>query len=943
MADAPHPESPAAPTTAVSAAPVAAGTSAASRAKALLEAGRTRILAAHRAGAGGQEVVRAFSQLTDEVLVGLCQDLWFEVAGLEPDGYPRMALVATGGYGRRELAPRSDVDLLALLPDDGDPGREIADEVASRLHRALWDAGLEAGFAARTLEQCLQAARADQTVRTALLDSRLVCGDLALFKALERSALRELEARRVEEFIDAKLQEFRERRARYGGSVWLLEPHLKQGKGGLRDLQGALWIARARHKVAGLGEAGERGLIPGRELHTLRAARDLLWRLRNELHVITGRRDDRLTFDNQRKLAASLGYQDTETELGVERLMRETYTALQEVARASDALIDRCAVEDAPKQSAAAGLGLGAALSAGLGLVRRRPPQAKPIDGAFKLWNGRVTVADKDVFARRPADLVRIFAVAETYDAPIYSYARDLLLSELHRLGEQLAADREAHFELWQLLTRDGSEGAQLVPMHELGVLGAVVPELGRLRARAQHSLYHVYTVDTHTVFAVQRLCRLRANGLEDVEPELTRIVRALQRPLPLMLGLLFHDLGKGLGGDHSRRGAEMAFAYALRSGLDPNDAADMRWLVSEHLTMSLISQRRDLEDPELIAEFARSCGTVERLEMMYLLTYADMASVSAENWNAWKAGLLRTLYERARVALLTHDAEAPSHEKVLEARREHLAAQLAPRLQPQGEPPLPGRPRSPGAPQRGGPVQLAHEFVNAAPERYLATVRPDDAARHLELWLQARRSGFASELRRPASGEAELTLLAPDRPGLLALFAAALAASGIDVLAAEAHTLAGGVALDRFVVREPGGGAPAQGRWENAKADLLKLLSGADDPGKLVNRKLRRAAFGSAQPAVRTKLRTDNVSSRGFTVLDVMAQDRPGLLFAIAEALREAGVSIGLARVATEGNRATDAFYLSDERAGGGKLTSDARMAEVERAVQEAIDRLPV
>jgi [protein-PII] uridylyltransferase len=368
-----------------------------------------------------------------------------------------------------------------------------------------------------------------------------------------------------------------------------------------------------------------------------------------------------------------------------------------------------------------------------------------------------------------------------------------------------------------------------------------------------------------------------------------------------------------------------------------------MRWLVSEHLTMSLISQRRDLEDPELIAEFARSCGTVERLEMMYLLTYADMASVSAENWNAWKAGLLRTLYERARVALLSHDAEAPSHEKVLEARREHLAAQLAPRLQAQSDPPLPGRPRSPGAPQPGGPLQLAHEFVHSAPERYLATVRPDDAARHLELWLQARRSGFASELRRPASGEAELTLLAPDRPGLLALFSAALAASGIDVLAAEAHTLAGGIALDRFVVREPGGGAPAQGRWENAKADLLKLLSGADEPGKLVQRKLRRAAFGSAQPAVRTKIRTDNVSSRGFTVLDVMAQDRPGLLFAIAEALRQAGVSIGLARVATEGNRATDAFYLSDERAGGGKLTTDARMSEVERAVQEAIDRLPV
>ena len=910
------------------------------RARKLLDEGRARILERHRAGAGGQEIVRAFSQLMDEVLLGLCHDLSREVVGEGPA--PGVALVATGGYGRRELAPRSDVDLLALLPDEGTPGRKEAEEVAERLHRALWDAGLEAGFAARTLEQTMQAARDDHTIRTALLDCRMVCGDQPLFKRLERATVTDLEARRVEEFIEDKLEEFRERRKRYGGSIWLLEPHLKQGKGGLRDLQCALWIARARHKVAGLGEAGERGLIPARELQNVRAARDLLWRLRNELHIVTGRRDDRLTFDNQRKLASALDYQDTEHELGVERLMREAYTALQEIARASDALIDRCAVEDAPKPSPVSS-GLGAAISAGLGMIRRRPPQAKPLDASFKLWQGRLTVADNDVFERRPAELVRLFSVAESYGAPIYSYARDLLVQELHRLGPSLAGDREAHFELWQLLTRDGSEGAQLLAMHELGVLGALFPELDRLRARAQHSLYHVYTVDTHTVFALQRLCRLRSGVLEDQEPDLTRIARAHPRPLALMLGLLFHDLGKGLGGDHSQKGAELVDAYAARSGLEPTDTADVKWLVLEHLTMSLISQRRDLEDADLIAEFARSCATVERLEMMYLLTYADMSSVSPENWNAWKAGLLRTLFEKARAALLVQGVDAPSHEKVMEARRDHLAAQLAPRLTLLSDPPGLSRPRSPGAPPPSNPATLADEFVHAAPERYLATVRPGDAARHLELWLQARRSGFAAELRRPSTGESELTLLAPDRPGLLALFAAALAAAGIDILAAEAHTLAGGIALDRFVVREPGGGAPAQGRWETARADLLRLLSGADDPAKLVQRRLRRAAFGSAQPLVPTKVRTDNLSSRSFTVLDVLAQDRPGLLFAIAEALHLAGASIGLARVATEGNRATDAFYLSDLRAGGGKLQDAARRADVETAVKDAIATLPV
>src|SRR6266849_2366888 len=792
-------------------------------ARARLEAGRAEILERHRAGAGGQEVVRSISALTDDVVQAMFAGISGELQGAAP---PRVALIATGGYGRRELSPRSDVDLLALLPgeDASAAERKQADAAAERLHRALWDAGLEAGFAARTLGQTLKLAREDHTARTALLDCRLVCGEPSLFKDLERTMVTELEARKVEEFIQEKLEELQVRRKRYGGSVWLLEPHLKQGKGGLRDLQAALWIARVRHKVAGLGEAGERGLLPAREVKEARAARDLLWRLRNELHYATGRRDDR------------------------------------------------------------------------------------------------------EVFARRPADLMRIFAVAETYGAQVYSYARNLLVQELQRLGPGLAADRDAHFEFWQILMREGSEGQALAPIHELGLLGALFPEVGRLRARAQHSLYHVYTVDTHTVFALQRLMRLRAGGLADVEPELTRIARAQQRPLALMLGLLFHDLGKGLGPDHSARGAELVRAYAQRISLDPGDAADVEWLVLAHLKMSHLSQRRDLEDMALIESFARELRTVERLEMLYLLTYADMASVSAENWTEWKARLLRLLYEKAHATLLAEELDQPAHAESLELRRERLARAIEPLLdEPSARKAVP-------------------EFTRALPERYAAIVRPADAARHLKLWLLARRSGSAAELRQPESGEAELTLVAPDRPGLLALFSAALAANGIDILAAEVNSLEDGIALDRFIVREPGGGAPAQGRWEAAHADLLRLLSGAEDPHRLVQRRLRRASWAaSAAPAVETKVRVDNVSSADCTILDVFTQDRPGLLHAIADALHRAGASIEVARIATEGNRATDAFYLREAagRAGARKIGSDDRLRELQAAVAAAIAEL--
>jgi len=895
--------------------PAAKGSSAAVvQARQQLEEGRALIRARHDGGAGGQEIVRAISQLTDQVITGLFEAIAREVPGPKGDAPQALALVATGGYGRNELAPRSDVDLLALLPAPSAPadGRARAEQIAERLHRALWDAGLEAGFAARTLDQSLALAREDHTARTALLDCRLVCADPALFKALERAAVTELETRKVEEFIGDKLEEYRERRKRYGGSVWLLEPHLKQGKGGLRDVQGALWIARARHKVAGLGEAGERGLLPAREVQALRAARDLLWRLRNQLHYVTGRRDDRLTFDNQRRLATDLGYRDLPGgELGVEQLMRNAYLALQEIARAADALIDRCAVEDAPRASGF--------------LALRRAPVAKPIDASFKLWNGRVTVTNREVFARRPADLVRIFSVCEAYGAPLYSYARDLLVQELQRLAPGLATDREAHLEAWQLLIREGSLGEALLPLHELGVLGALFPELGRLRAQVQHSLYHVYTVDTHTVFALQRLARLRAGALLEEEPALTAVARAHGRPLVLMLGLLFHDLGKGLGPDHSARGAELVQAYAQRIVLDPADAADISWLVAVHLKMSHISQRRDLEDHELIAAFAREAGSVDRLEMLYLLTYADMASVSLENWTRWKANLLSQLYERTHAVLLSEGLGEPGHS--LEARRERLVSALEPLL---------------------GPVEatLAPEFVHAAPERYLTAIRPADAARHLKLWMQARKTGLAAELRRPPAGEADLTLVANDRPGLLALFSAALSANGIDILGAEVNSLAGGVALDQFIVREPGGGAPSQTRWEAARADLLKLLSGAEDPHQLVQRRLRRASWAqSAAPSVETKIRIDDSSSADCTVLDVLTQDRPGLLHTIADALHRAGLSIDLARIATEGNRAIDSFYLreSGERLSGssGKVKDPQRRAAIVEAVQFAITSL--
>jgi [protein-PII] uridylyltransferase len=421
-------------------------------------------------------------------------------------------------------------------------------------------------------------------------------------------------------------------------------------------------------------------------------------------------------------------------------------------------------------------------------------------------------------------------------------------------------------------------------------------------------------------------MMRLRSGAFVDAEPELTRLARAQQRPLVLMLGLLFHDLGKGLGPDHSARGAELVRAYAQRIALDPADARDVEWLVLAHLRMSHISQRRDLEDASLIEAFGREVGTPERLEMLYLLTYADMSCVSAENWTPWKANLLRTLHDKTHATMVAEGLGAPEHARSMEERRRRLADSLAP--------------------LSGEQAALVAEFVQELPERYLTTATPESAARHLKLWASAQKMGFAGAMHRSAVGEADLTLLASDRPGLLALFTAALAANGIDILGAEVNSLASGIALDTFVVRESGGGAPSESRWEAARADLLRLLSGAEDPHRLVQKRLRRATWAnSAAPAVQTKVRVDDVSSNSMTILDVMTQDRPGLLHTIADALHRAGVSIEVARIATEGNRATDAFYLRDLRAqkpaDSGKITDAGRRTAVVAAVQTAIASL--
>jgi [protein-PII] uridylyltransferase len=849
-------------------------------ARAYLDSGREIIQAHHRSGASGRTTVRATSELMDRLLRGLYATL----VAQSPD-LPPVALAAVGGYGRRELAPRSDLDLLLLWEGRGEAPGPVA-RFAQGLLYVLWDLKLEIGWGARTPPECVRLAESDHTARTALVDSRPLVGSPQVYQRLEDAVLKDLVGRHAAQFIVDKAEELRGRRLKYGDTVFLLEPNIKQSEGGLRDLQTALWMARARFRAAGISDLLHRSVLPPGEVADLMAARDLMWRVRNELHYLTGRKEDRLTFDLQIQIAQALGYKDQGGTLAVERFMRHYYLAASAIKRAADALVARC--EESGR--------------------RRFWSRERKLDHEFKIWNGRLTIAGADLFAERPAAIVRFFATADREGLPLYSWARDRVAHELSRLDEKVAALPEVASTLRQMFVRPGTRGDFLLAMHELGVLGKVLPEFGQVTARAQHDLYHVYTVDIHSIFAVMRLYMLRNGELAEQAPAMTRLMQDLAHPLALVLGTLMHDAGKNGTPNHPARGAALMKLVGDRLQLSAEDTEDAQFLVREHLLMSHISQRRDLSDRSLIESFARQVGTLERLNMLYLLTYADMCSVAPNTWNDWRSRLLEQLYLRAAAAL---EGGAPS---IVPSAEETLRKAM-----------LSLRP--------GSEVEVG-AFLANIPERYKRAAGPRDAFRHLRLLRRSRGAPVAAVLVQRA-GYTDLTITAPDRPGLLAAFAGALAAHRIDIIHAEVFSTSDGRALDVFTVRGRTGGPIERERWRAARKDLKAILTGKLGVSELLKRRTTSVIPEKFVPRVGTHVAVDNKAATHATIIDVTAQDRIGFLHVIARAFFESGVEILLAKIETQGARAIDSFYV---RRQGKKIEDPETLARLEAALRAAI-----
>jgi [protein-PII] uridylyltransferase len=842
-------------------------------------------------GAGGHETARLLRKVADEAIGALYDFTATHVfRARNPTEGERFALVAVGGYGRGQMAPSSDIDLLFLRAYKETPWSESMTEFMLYM---LWDMSLKVGHASRTVDECIRLAREDHTVQTALLEARFLAGDRDLFDAFRARFAKDILNADPRPFVAAKLRERDERHTRAGASRYLVEPNIKEGKGGLRDLHTMFWILRRLYGAGSPTDFGAADIFTRDEISMAMRASDFFWRVRCHLHFLTGRAEERLTFDVQPELALRLGFGGRGEQAGVERFMRRYFLAARDVGVLTRVLVAKLEADRA--KIAPAGLSRFLPTS-----VRR---ERVDVEG-FHIEAGRLDV-ESGALDRDPANLLRVFQIADARDIDLHPDAIAAIARRLKRIGPALRADPAAKAAFLGVATSPNNPAAALRLMNETGVLGRFLPEFGRVVAQMQFNMYHHYTVDEHTLRAVDVIADIEHGRCASEHPLATSIFPKIVNRRALYLAMLLHDTGKGIG-DQQEEGEKTAIAACTRLGLPEEEVELVGWLVRHHLLMSDTAQKRDIGDPRTVATFAEEVGTLERLRLLLVLTVADIRAVGPGVWNGWKGQLLRDLYRLTEAAF--HGGrtdEIGVRERLAEQAREvreALVAQIAP---------------SP---------RLA-AWLETLDDAYWLSFDRDAHAWHARAVEESLDEEGVHVAARAvvARGVTELLVHAPDRPGLFAALAAALAAAGADVSDARVYTTRDGRAFDVFSILDaegqPYGAADAPG-LERLIARVEAAAEGAKQPapGKRALQR-RHAAF-----AIEPWARIDNDLSQDSTVIEVSGRDRPGLLAQLAAVLAGAGVSINSAHIGARGERVADVFYVTE--AGGGRILDPGRIA---------------
>jgi [protein-PII] uridylyltransferase len=851
---------------------------------------------------GGGLVCAANLALIEDELIKAMHD--FVVTYLyPPPGEDRDGLViaAVGGYGRGTLAPGSDIDLLFLIAEDGDVRSA---KVAEAVLYLLWDLRQKVGHSTRTVAECLHQAEQDMTVRTALLEARLILGKEKLFEDMRERFEREIVQKTTTEFVAAKLAERDARIARVGRSRYLVEPNVKEGKGGLRDLNTLFWIAKYVYRLRDAADLVEAGLFTRREYKLFCRSEEFLWRVRCHLHFQTGRAEEILSFDQQRLIAPKLGYVSRGGLVDVERFMKHYFLVAKDVG---DLTAVVCAALEEKQAKPEAVLDR---------FSDHARPHERQVPGTdFLIENGRVTIKNDDVFKRDPVNLVRLFWVADRNDVAIHPDAKRAAIASLKLIDAELRENAEANRLFLDILTSRNSPEIVLRLMNEAGVLGRFIPDFGRIVALMQFNMYHHYTVDEHLLRAIGYLSDVEANRHVEEHPLASTLMPTIEKRTALYLALFLHDIAKGRAQDHSVAGAEVARNLCRRFNLSAAEAETVAWLVADHLIMSDTAQRRDLGDRRTIETFAARVQTLERLKMLLVLTICDIQAVGPGVWNGWKGELLRTLYWETEVVL------AGGHSTIERTRRvAHAQEELRQALT-----------------DWSGDEFAAYAARHQQP--YWLKVDLSRKVRHAKL-LKLTGGSIAAPITDIATDAfravTELTVVAPDHPRLLSIIAGACAAAAANIVDAQIFTTADGLALDTiFVSRAFDRDEDEVRRADRIALGIERALRGEIRLGELV------AARGTTPRAradafeVPPEVSIDNDLSRKFTVLEVSGRDRPGLLYDLTAIISQLNLNIGSAHIATFGEKAADVFYVTDLT--GAKIVSEARKSAIKERLLTA------
>jgi len=848
----------------------------------------------HKAASSGREVVACITDTADQLVRNLyhCASAEFPTSGKVCS-----AVIALGGYGRAELNPLSDIDIMFYCSDKN---KDLAEKIAERVLYLLWDLNLDVGYSVRTASDCLSLVQQDLTIRTALLDTRFLAGDEVLYHEFEKQVAQPVLNRNSQSFLKSKYDEHMTRLTKYGSTVYMLEPNLKEGEGGLRDLHTAVWMAQVKFKAKNLRELLIKGVLSEQELQEIEDAYDYLWRIRNELHYLSKRKTDQIQFESQEKIAEFLGYKGTKAALPVELFMQDYYAQATRTEHLASTLIFRAFKDKDP----AAGI---------LGRLGRRT-----LGEDFFSYRGELKTAHRKLFVERPEAMMQAFLLAKQNGLTLSAEVKGQIRDNLSLVNDSFRRSRKVSEMFLEIMRGPTGAARSLRDMHHLAFLNRYIPEFKRIYCKVQHDAYHVYTIDIHSFFAVEEIEKLWSGVYQESKPLYTSVAADIGKPELLVLAVLFHDIGKGEGKDHSNKGADMMPKIARRLHLSKEDSKRLEFLVRHHLDMAHISQRRDLHDIKLIQDFANNMEMVETLKMLFLLTFADIKAVGPDVWSEWKGHLLQELYENTYETMERGNFMSEVRtERVRNRKRKILTA-------------LKG----------DFDEKLIKNRLRSMSTRYLLTHRSWEVTDHLALELSRGNDTVAIQVKHDTEAEySSVTISTVDVPGLFSMITGVMAANGINILGAQIYTRSNGTALDILHVNKPVGGIiDSPSKWQKVQSDLTAVLEGRVKVSSLVKKRQKASTLtGHKSPRYPNRVEFDCDVSREHTVIDIFAHDKVGLLYRITRTLADLGLYIHVAKISTKVDQVADTFYVKDIF--GQPVNREAKREDLRKALLECME----